>query len=234
MIKKIELLKKAILKSYSNYINYGPRSTQKLVPIHSYFATILGEIFQGDFTVHYIDSHIKEMKVSGKYYDKDIDITITHKNLPVLCLGIKFVTSNYKQNSNNYFENMMGETANIQAIGDLPYFQAIILRYQTPYYSRTLQKSGIKKPNKIEKINEHDLMKYIKLAYDSPQAHKPYAIGIILVDLVENYRKVKILNPNEIFNSDFANLFMKKLSFEHLFNEIENYKNYLLKKSNGI
>lgn len=66
------------------------------------------------------------MKVKGKYYDKDIDITVTKDNKPVMCIGIKFITSNYKQNTNNYFENMMGETANIQALKNLPYFQLIV------------------------------------------------------------------------------------------------------------
>ena len=67
---------------------------------------------------------------------------------------------------------MMGETANIQTIRDLPYFQLIFLRYKTPYYT----KGKIEK--KIEIINEKDLQKYINLVYDNPNAHRPYAIGI--------------------------------------------------------
>ncbi len=50
-------------------------------------------------------------------------------------MGLKFVTSNYKQNANNYFESMMGETANIQR-QNIPYAQVIVLRYETPYYKK--------------------------------------------------------------------------------------------------
>lgn len=43
----------------------------------------------------------------------------------------------------------------------------------------------------IEIINEHDLQKYINLAYDTPQAHKPYSIGILLIDLDEKMLMLK-------------------------------------------
>ncbi len=171
------------------------------------------------------------MKVKGKYYDKDIDITVEKNKKPVLCLGIKFVTSNYKQNANNYFENMMGETANIQATKNLPYFQLIVLRHKTPYYLKTTQKNGIKEASKIEIINEHDLQKYINLAYDTPQAHKPYAIGILLIDLEEKTAKVAAINTSKIFTKDFAQLLENKLSIKNLFNEIENYKKFINSKT---
>lgn len=220
----------AISQSFKRYIEHGSRSTEKLKPIHNFVAQTLQKIFGEIYEVHFLSDETKEMKVKGKYYDKDIDITVAKDNEPVICLGIKFVTSNYKQNANNYFENMMGETANIQARKDLPYFQLIILRYQTPYYSKTTQRTGTKEPTKIEIINQHDLQKYINLAYDTPQAHKPYAIGILLIDLDEKNAKVTILKPNELFEKDFAKLLESKLSVENLFAEIENYKKFLKNK----
>lgn len=93
----------------------------------------------------------KELTVEGKYYPKDIDITVTKKGTPVFCLGIKFVTSNYKQNANNYFENMMGETANTQAIGNLPYAQRLILRNETPYYLKN-ETEGLSKEKVLNGI----------------------------------------------------------------------------------
>jgi hypothetical protein len=62
----------------------------------------------------------KEATVQGKYYPKDIDIAVMKDDKAIFCLSIKFITSNYKQNANNYFENIMGETANIQA-NQIPY-----------------------------------------------------------------------------------------------------------------
>lgn len=116
---------KAISQSFKKYIEHGSRSTEKLKPIHNFVAQTLQTIFGEDYELHVMGDDNKEMKVEGKYYDKDIDVTVTKDNKPVVCLGIKFVTSNYKQNANNYFENMMGETANIQARKDLPYYQLI-------------------------------------------------------------------------------------------------------------
>ncbi len=122
MYNKKNLLK-SLSVSYQKYLEYGSRSTEKLKPIHKYVADTLKKICGETFQLHYMDNNNKEMKVSGKYYDKNIDITVTKNEKPFICIGIKFVISNYKQNSNNYFENMMGETANIQTIRDLPYFQ---------------------------------------------------------------------------------------------------------------
>jgi hypothetical protein len=223
-------LLKAISESFQKYIKHGARSTEKLKPIHNYIADTLKNIWGTNFTVYYMGNDSKEMTVRGKYYDKDIDITITKDDKPVMCLGIKFVTSNYKQNANNYFENMMGETANIQARKDLPYFQLIILRHQTPYYKKTTQKSGSKEPTKIEIIDEHDLQKYINLAYDTPQAHKPYAMGILMINIDENTYKVKALETKDVFDKDFAKLMDSKLSVKNLFSEIDNYKKYFLTK----
>ncbi|ROL62472.1 hypothetical protein D9V86_00535 [Bacteroidetes/Chlorobi group bacterium ChocPot_Mid] len=221
---------KAISQSFKKYIEHGSRSTEKLKPIHNYVAQTLQKIFGDIYELHFLSDETTEMKVKGKYYDKNIDITVAKDNRPIICLGIKFVTSNYKQNANNYFENMMGETANIQSCKDLPYFQLIILRHQTPYYSKTTQRTGTKEPAKIEIIKEHDLQKYINLAYDTPHAHKPYAMGILLIELEEKTSKVEALKPNLLFDKEFAKLFESKLSVENFFVEIENYKNYIFNK----
>ena len=106
----------AVEQSFKIYKLHGARSTAKLKPIHKFIAETLAKIFGKDYELHFIDDENKEMTVAGKYYPKDIDITISKNKEPIFCLGIKFVTSNYKQNANNYFENMLGETANIQAI----------------------------------------------------------------------------------------------------------------------
>lgn len=126
----------AISTSFQKYQEFGARSTQKLKPIHKFLADTLQEIFGNEYEIHYLGSDTKEKTVQGKYYPKDIDMTITKNNQPVLCVGLKFVTSNYKQNANNYFENMMGETANIQANQGLHYAHVIILRHETPYYKK--------------------------------------------------------------------------------------------------
>lgn len=122
---------------------------------------MLRAIWGKKYSVCYMGASSKEAKVPGKYYPKDIDIAVIDNKTPVFCLGIKFITSNYKQNANNYFENMMGETANLQA-SQIPYAHIIIMRHQTPYY----EKNNSETPKKTEIINKKDITKY--LMYDTP------------------------------------------------------------------
>ena len=194
--KEQELIK-ALESSFKAYKNYGARSTAKLKPLHKFLAETLEKVFGKGYSIHFLGEESKEMTIEGKYYPKDIDITVTKEEKPVFCLGIKFVTSNYKQNANNYFENMMGETANIQAIGDLPYAQLLILRHETPYYL----KNETEIPSKIEIINDKDIAKYLKLIFDAPQAHRPDYLGIQLIDIDEKTGKVSLSNIDKSFST---------------------------------
>ena len=214
---------KALEASFKAYKELGARSTAKLKPLHKYLANILSKIWGKDYTVHFLGEESKEMTVEGKYYPKDIDITVAINGEPIFCLGIKFVTSNYKQNANNYFENMMGETANIQAIGNLPYAQLLILRRETPYYL----KNETEIPSKIEIINDKDIAKYLKLIFDDKQAHRPHYLGIQLIDIDEKTGIVSLSNIDMAFSKETVKFLKKKLSLKNFFNEIETYRNYI-------
>jgi hypothetical protein len=208
------------------YKLHGARSTMKLKPIHKFVADTLIAVFGRGYNLHFMGDDNKEMTVEGKYYPKDIDITVSKNNLPVFCLGIKFVTSNYKQNANNYFENMMGETANIQAT-QIPYAQLIILRYETPYY----KKNETEISSKTEIVNDKDISKYLKLMYDQPQAHRPNYLGIQLINIDEKTGRVMMTDLDKSFSQTMAKFLKTKLSLFNFFNEIETYKDYLkLKK----
>ena len=213
----------AVKKSFQKYKEFGARSPEKLKPIHAFFAATLKDIFGGNYEYHYIGSDNGEMKIDGKYYPKDIDITISKNGNPIFCLGIKFITSNYKQNANNYFECMMGETANIQARGNLPYAQLIILRQKTPYY----KKNETEIPSKIEVINDKDIQKYLNLLFDNPQAHRPNYIGIILIDINEKTGKILPANLEENFSKQTTDFLNTKLSLNKFFDDIADYKKYL-------
>lgn len=216
----------ALSQSFKNYLVYGARSTEKLKPIHSFLAGTLQNIFGQGYEIHYLGKNSKEFTVEGKYYPKNIDITVTNNKKPIFCLGLKFVTSNYKQNANNYFENMMGETANIQR-QNIPYAQVIVLRYETPYYEKDLNSQKNKVPSKVETLNEKDLSKYVKLAFDTQQAHKPFAIGILLVEINETTYQVQKIKANNVLDDKFANILESKLSVLNMFQEISRFKDYL-------
>lgn len=121
---------------------------------------------------------------------------------------------------------MMGETANIQR-NNIPYAQVIVLRHETPYYKRGLDDQKDKIPAKIEIINQKDLSKYVNLMFDTQQAHRPFAIGILLVNIDESNSKVNKILPKSVLDAKFAGLLETKLSMENLFTEIERFKIYL-------
>lgn len=165
----------------------------------------------------------KEATLDGKYYLKDLDIAIFKKEKIVATISFKFVTSNYKQNANNYFENLMGETANIRRQG-VGFAHFLVLRGHTPYYSKN--KGNLRgREQKTEIINEKDLQKYIKLFKDMDFPHKPDLIGICLLDFDKN-NNPKLVNLNDfdfsdetkkILQNEFSlNSFLDK--FSHLVN----------------
>jgi len=187
----------AISASFKAYNKKGgARSTKKLVPIHKFLSeTILNKLGKS-FSIKSLGiGDGKEATFDGKYYLKDLDIAIFKKEKIVATVSFKFVTSNYKQNANNYFENLMGETANIRRQG-VGFAHFLVLRGHTPYYSKN--KGNLRgKEQKIEIINEKDLQKYIKLFKDMDFPHKPDLIGVCLLDFDKNN------NPKLVSYNDF-------------------------------
>ena len=102
----------------------------------------------------------KEGKLDGRYMEKTVDILISKNGNDLVGIGVKFVMNNYSQNSNNYFENMLGETANIRT-NNKDYFQILILPDEMPYYNN----KGI--IIKWEKLTAHNIDKYIALSKDN-------------------------------------------------------------------
>ena len=113
--------------SFITYLQTGPRSNEKLKILHGFIAKKIQNKLGDSYTVFsYGVGDNKESNISGRYINKNVDIGIFKGGRPLAGIAIKFVMSNYSQNSNNYFENMLGETANIRCEGVL-YFQIIIL-----------------------------------------------------------------------------------------------------------
>ena len=165
----------------------------------------------------------KEATIDGKYYPKDLDIAIFKNDKIVATVSFKFVTSNYKQNANNYFENLIGETANIRR-QNIGFAHFLVLRGHTPYFLKN--KGNLRgKEMKTEIIKEKDLQKYIKLFNDMDFPHKPDLIGICLLDF-DNNKKPKFVNLNDFdFSVGTKNLLKNEFSlnkfldkFVHLVN----------------
>ena len=185
---------KAISTSFSEYISSGTsRSTRKLVPLHSFIAKDLQQRLGKGYIVKSqgIDDG-KEATVQGRYFNKKVDITIFYEDTPVAGIAVKFVMQNYSQNANNYFENMLGETANLRSEA-IPYFQIFVIPNKLPYFN----KDG--KITKWENFTEHHIEKYLKLSKDDAKLffHTPNKTLLFVVQLTTPEKE----NPNTSLNN---------------------------------
>ena len=156
----------------------------------------------------------KEYRFEGMYYEKSLDITIFYNDRPISGIGFKFITTNYKQNSNNYFENMLGETANIRR-KDFIYGQVLVFKHMMPYYS-----SDEKTFTKIEHINAENIRKYLKLKYDdgAPLYHRPDIMFISFIETGDESEFKKIVDsysagsPIKINKLEFHKALVEKVN----------------------
>lgn len=171
-----------ISNSFSAFLEKGTsRSTDKLKPLHGAIAQDIAERLGPDYEVWSQGFlYDREADMAGRYVNKKVDITIKHNNKPVAGIAVKFVMQNYSQNSNNYFENMLGETANIRC-NHCPYFQIFIILDRLPYYKKD------KTISKWETFSDHNISKYVKLSQDDIDLyfHTPNKTLIYVVHLPE-------------------------------------------------
>lgn len=187
----------AITLSFKEFLKKGTsRSTDKLKPLHGQIAKDIAAKLGEDYEVwsQGFDKD-KEAEMKGRYIDKKVDITIKHNGKPVAGIAVKFVMQNYSQNSNNYFENMLGETANIRCAG-YPYFQVFIILEKLPYYNSD------KLITKWETFTEHNINKYIILSKDDINVyfHTPNKTLIYVVQIPEPAKDVNIKDASDYFN----------------------------------
>lgn len=168
--------------SFVKFLQTHSRSNEKLKILHGAIAADLAARLGADYTVQSLGyGNGKEGQIEGRYIDKNVDITVTDsQNRAVAGIAVKFVMQNYAQNANNYFENMLGETANIQS-RRIPYFQIFIIPSKLPYYKNN---GGF---SKWETFNARHLDKYQKLSYDNNSAwvYPPAKTLLYIIDLPE-------------------------------------------------
>lgn len=197
-----------IRESFKTYLTIDTsRSTAKLKTLHGHIAKDIKELFGAEYTVLSQGfGSDKEGIIKGRYYPKNVDITVSKDDKPVAGYAIKFVMRNYSQNSNNYFENMLGETANIRA-NSIPYFQIFIIFEQVPYYKNggTFQKYDV--------LTEHNLDKYVALSKDDPTSyiHTPDKTLIVVLGLKEKSHLYKFND-----SKDYANYYISKIDDDDL------------------
>lgn len=210
--------------SFKKYLETGSRSNKKLGILHGAIAKDFAEILGEEYKIHSLGyGEGKEKCVTGRYMDKKVDIAIEKDGKIIAAIALKFIMSNYSQNSINYFENMIGETVNIRAMG-IPYFQIFIVPTQIPYF-----KGKKRKITKYETVTNHNLEKYIKISYENPSNSigTPNEMLMYLVDFPK-------LSLNEINTEEkYIQYFSKNENFKivpskenHNFGPVIIYNNY--------
>lgn len=186
--------KTAVDQSFLQVFQYGRKSPRRVKHIHywvrNYVQTRLGNNYRCYSYHPHLKADDKEIKVTGKFYPKNSDITICNRDEDVLgVISVKFIMSNYKQNANNYFESMIGECYNLKA-NNIKYGHIMICPYLVPYYNK---QSGLKY---IEKLNNHDITKYVELN-NSSVVHKPDMLSFNVLNIKN---KDGILSNPDLFN----------------------------------
>jgi len=171
----LQIIKKSLIK----FLETHPRSNKKLIILHGAVANDIKKRLGFQYEIKSLGvGNNKEGRMKGRYMEKIIDILISKDQTDIAGIGVKFVMNNYSQNSNNYFENMLGETANIRT-NNKEYFQILILPDEMPYYN----KNG--KIKKWEKITDHNIEKYLALSRDNIERylHTPIKTLLFIIKL---------------------------------------------------
>lgn len=178
---------KIIAESFKVFLDSGSRSNKKLKVLHGniakHISNTLGDIYQIQ-SLGFESG--KEGKIQGKYINKNVDILVLKDEKPVIGIGLKFIMQNYSQNSNNYFENMLGETANIRS-NNIPYFQIFIIPEVLPYFKSD---GDIKN---WETFTDNNIAKYLILSMDNLETslHTPNKTLIYVIKMPLDKQKIK-------------------------------------------
>lgn len=197
--------------SFKKFLETGSRSNEKLKILHGAIASDLKERLGQGYSVQSLGiGNGKELKIDGRYIDKVVDITILKSNQPIAGIGVKFVMQNYSQNSNNYFENMLGETANIRC-ANIPYFQIFIIPDKLPYYKNdgSLQK--------WEEFSLHNSKKYLTLSNDDIQTsiHTPTKTLLFVVHLPEAEKEIYSKDEYISYYESYPNFALRESTIEY-------------------
>lgn len=198
----------AIKKSYIALLLSHPRSNDKLKPIHQWIRIWLEEHLDRSyevFSLHTDKKFSKEKKVIGAFYEKTTDIAIVRDKKVKGVIFFKNISSNYSQNSNNYFESMLGETTNLRLVS-IPIAQFLVFREDTPYFDKD------RRVTKYEQVSDRNLEKYIKLLKKRDIVASPDELSITIVriagdrvngDVVHSYefKKLNEKKKKNIINS---------------------------------
>lgn len=208
-----EELRDTLQETLKHYYVSGVRSSKKLDVLHLFINCVIRQTLKEMAPDYYkyitVDSQpIREIKVDGLMYNKDVDITVSYKSNHVGIVSVKFIMSNYAQNANNYFENLIGESVNLKASKRPRVFWYSLFSFdKIPYYNRK---------NDIERYEKLYITKYKSLQ----QVSSKYAVlpDCISITLIKN-KQGTLKHPDKITDKNMHAI--EQLVAEVMNNDIE-------------
>ena len=154
------------------------------------------------------------------YYDKKVDVLVSREGNDLGVISVKFVNSNYWQNSVNYLEQQIGETANLRR-RNIVYGNLFCVTDPIPY------KDADGEITKVERIRDRDIQRYANLRADHEHIHAPQEMAIGIVDLdIEDDTIFGVTNPadleiSEVSRNTLSNALSVNLFFTRMARRIE-------------
>lgn len=173
------------------YFKHGPRSSKKVDYFHNATKEILERYFTSDkgFDIK-LEQNINALNKSKR---KKCDIVIFKNKEPYIIFPVKIIMTNYKQNANNYFENLTGELVLIKMKNKNTRIIPInIFMNKTPYLKKNRQIARFEtiEPETIEHYNE---LKNIKIVLNDANQSEPYTKNVCY-DIINYIVEVKHIN----------------------------------------
>ena len=203
-------------QSYQKVLDHGTRSKEKTKVLHGWVQDEMRRELGDEYSfTGQTPNTTKEAKVCGMYYDKDVDVLIARDGQELGVISIKFVISNYWQNSVNYIEQQIGETANLRR-RNIVYGNLFCVTNPIPYKNRRGEIT------RLERLRDHDVRRYANLRSDYEHAHAPdeMAIGIVEID-VDLDEIVGVTDPSTLdLSADSIAAMQDALSVSLFFNRM--------------
>jgi hypothetical protein len=135
------------------YFTHSARSSKKVDYIHNYFVKVIENIvIKNILNYKYHCKTEVKVKSCNSSGNKSCDIVLFKNDIPFIIFPLKLIMTNYKQNKNNYFENLTGEMTHIKwnntelhiipiniIFNELPYLnkENIITKFEKIKYDET-------------------------------------------------------------------------------------------------
>lgn len=174
----------AIQKCVRLYFESGPRSSDKLRPLHYFVNQSIRDVLPGDYEiVSYVDVDGdvgKEETVRGIFNDKKVDVAVKKNGKVRGVVSVKFVMSNYGQNSNNYFESMLGECQNLKLYDPgIVFWYFFVVMESVPYFTKDGRVKRWEKSRKEEILDKHGML--LRL-FDKSQTPDCVSVSFVTID----------------------------------------------------